>query len=156
MGANRGSRDGILLSVSSRSNSMSISSWPACVHNRSRLLAGLVVTRRHLEFLDVFGRQLRAIHFQRDLAEFAREGERALIVLIVHRRAGVGADVEALVPLHDERERLLHLLGHDFLAVHLEHACAAPPDTAHVVESQRASAEALILEVELNRMLARR
>ncbi len=40
-------------------------------------------------------------------------------------------------------------------AVHLQHAGARPPEAAHVVERQRPDAEAVILEVELQRVLAR-
>ena len=103
----------------------------------------------HQPFL-VFGRQLRPVDLERQLVELAGERERHLVVLVVHRRAGVGADVEGLVPLQDERERVFHLLGGDFLAVHLEHAGAALADAAHVVEGQRARAEAVVLEVELD------
>ena len=44
----------------------------------------------------------------------------------------------------------------DLLAVHLQHAGAAAADAAQVVEGQRAHAEAVVLEVELQRVLARR
>ena len=68
--------------------------------------------------------------------------------------AGVGADVEGFVPLQDEGQGVLHLLRGDFLAVDLEHAGAAAADAAHVVEGERAGAEAIVLEVELEGVLA--
>ena len=52
--------------------------------------------------------------------------------------------------------RALHLLGGHFLAVHLEHARAAAADAAHVVEGQGAHAQAVVLEVELQGVLAGR
>src|SRR6516164_1613486 len=75
---------------------------------------------RILKLLDLLGRQLWTFNLQRDLAEFTGESEWALIVLIVHGRAGVRAEVHALVPLHDERVGMFHLLSRDFIAVHLE------------------------------------
>ena len=42
------------------------------------------------------------------------------------------------------------------LAVHLERAGAGTAEAAHVVEGERADAEAVILEVELQRVLAGR
>src|SRR5215470_14593268 len=66
---------------------------------------------RILEFLDVLRRQLRPIHFDGDLAELAGEREWTLIVLIVHRRACIGTEVHALVPLKDQRDSVLHLLS---------------------------------------------
>ena len=44
----------------------------------------------------------------------------------------------------------------DFLAVHLERAGAGAAEAAHVVEGERADAEAVILEVELDGVLAGR
>ena len=46
------------------------------------------------------------------------------------RRAGVGADIEVVVPLHDQRNRQLHNLARDLLAVDLEHARATATDAA--------------------------
>ena len=46
--------------------------------------------------------------------------------------------------------------GGDDLAVDLERAGAGPAETAHVVEGERADAEAVIFEVELDRVLAGR
>ncbi len=51
---------------------------------------------------------------------------------------------------------LLHLLGRDFLAVHLEHAGAGLGEAAHVIVEERADAEAFILEVELDGVFAGR
>src|SRR5262249_5216777 len=73
-----------------------------------------------------------------------------------NRRACVGTDVEVLVPLHDERNGVLHGLARYLLVVDLEYTGAAAGETAHVVEGQRADAEPVILEVELKRVLAGR
>jgi len=87
---------------------------------------------RVLEFLDVLWRQLPQIHLDRDLAELARERERAFVVLIVHGGAGIGTKVHALIPLEDERDGVLHLLGGDILAVNLKQAGARVADAAQV------------------------
>ena len=87
---------------------------------------------RILEFLDVLWRQLPQIHLDRDLAELARERERAFVVLIVHGGAGIGTKVHALIPLEDERDGVLHLLGGDILAVNLKQAGARVADAAQV------------------------
>ena len=73
-------------------------------------LAGRIVVHRLLELLDVLGRELRAVDGQRQLVELAGEAEGGLVVLVGHRRAGIGAHVEALAPLHEHRDGLLHLL----------------------------------------------
>jgi hypothetical protein len=65
----------------------------------SALLTGLVVPRRRLKLLDVLRRELRPVDREGDLVDLAGEGERDLVVLVVDRCAGIGADVEVLVPL---------------------------------------------------------
>jgi hypothetical protein len=45
---------------------------------------------------------------------------------------------------------VVHLLGGDFLAVHLERAGPAAANAAHAIEGQRFSAKAVILEVKLD------
>src|SRR5262252_2765090 len=117
------------------------------------LLGGAVVARGLLELLDVRRRQLRPIDLQRELVELAGELERHL-VLVGHRRPGVGADVEVLVPLHNQRDRVPHGLTRNLLAVDFQHSGAAAADTAYVVEREGAQSEAVILEVELKRVLA--
>src|SRR5262249_60347719 len=77
-------------------------------------------------------------------------------VLVVNRRAGVGADIERLVPLEDEPDTVVHLLRAYGLAIDLELPGARLPDAAHVVEGQRPDPEALVLEVELEGVLAGR
>jgi hypothetical protein len=52
------------------------------VHSPS--IADRLASLHLFEPRDVLGRQLRAVQFQRDLAELADERERTLIVLIVH------------------------------------------------------------------------
>src|SRR5215471_14050581 len=119
------------------------------------LLGRAVVARGLLELLDVRRWQLRSIDLQRELVELAGEAERHLVV-IGHRRASVGADVKVLVPLQDQRDRALHALARHLLAVDLEHAGAAAADAAHVVEGERARSKAVVLEVELQLVLAGR
>ena len=106
----------------------------------TRSLADLVVPLGCFEFLDVLGRQLRAVHFDRQLVELGGEGEGRLVVCVVHAGQRVGPDVEALVPLQDHGQSALHLLRHDFLAVYFEHTGAGTPETAHVIECERAQA----------------
>ena len=102
---------------------------------------------------DSFGRSI----VERQLVELAGEGERHLVVRVVHRCAGVGADVEALVPLQDQRASCAPSSG---VATSLPSTFSTPvpplADAAHVVEGERADAEAVVLEVELERVLARR
>src|SRR5262249_39487820 len=117
------------------------------------LLACAVVARGLPKLLDVRRRQLGPIDLQRQLFEFTGELEWNL-VLLGDRRAGVGADVEVLVPLQYQRDRALHRLARHFLAVDLEHASAAATDAAHVVERKRAGTQAVVLEVELQDVLA--
>ena len=99
---------------------------------------------------------MRAINFNCQLVELRGELERRLVVRVVDAGQRVGADVEALVPLQDHRQRFLHPLSRDLLAVDLEGARARPTKAAEVVERERASAEAFVLEVKLDRMPPRR
>ena len=73
-------------------------------------------------------------------------------VLVVDAGQRVGADIEALVPLQDHRQRALHPLRRDHSAVHFQRAGAGLSESAEVVELERAHADALVLEVELDRM----
>ncbi len=139
---------------------------PHCLGNCTRLLRrtlhmmqwlAVKCSRfRILELLDVLGRELRAVHLDRQLVKLAGKGERRLVVGVVHAGQRVGADVEALVPLQDHRQRVRHGNGLDSFAVHLERAGAAAAEAAQVVERERADAEAVVLEVELDRVLAGR
>src|SRR5262249_43592824 len=75
---------------------------------------------------------------------------------VVDGGPGVGADVEGLVELQDDRDRPIHLPGGDGLAVHLQDAGAAPPDPAQVVEREGGEAQAVVPEVEDERVPAGR
>jgi hypothetical protein len=121
----------------------------------SALLRRAIVTRGFLELLNVRWRQLRAIDLQRQLVERAGELERHLVI-VGHRCAGIGPDVEVFIPLHDERDSVFHGLARHLLAVDLEYTGAAAADAAHVVEGERTEAEAVIFEIEFKRVLARR
>ncbi len=90
------------------------------------------------------------------LLNFAVSGNGGMIVGVVHAGDGIGADIEALIPLQDDRDRLLHPLLVDHLAVHLQRAGTAFADAGKVVVRHRADAQAVILEVELDGVLAGR
>src|SRR5664279_596199 len=121
-----------------------------------QLFAGVIVAFSLLQLLNVRRRQLRPVNRKRQFVELAGEGERNLIVLVVHRSASVGADIKVLVPLQDQRQGVLHRLRGHRLAVDLQDARTALADAAHVVEGERTHAEAVVLEVELQRVLAGR
>src|SRR5947208_4092260 len=124
-----------------------------------QMMNRLTVNRRRfriLEFLDVFLRELRAIYLNRKLVELGSERERRLVVFIVDTSQRVGADIEALVPLQDHRQGVRHGDGLNFLAVHLERSGARTTETTHVIEGKCAQAQAVVLEVELQRMFAGR
>ena len=116
----------------------------------------MVVALRLLQHLDVGGSQLRPVNRQRQLIEFSGEGERNLIVLVVHRSAGIGSNVEVLIPLQDEGQGVFHGLSGHHRTVHLESARTALTDAASVVKGERGQAEAVVLEVELQGVLAGR
>ena len=92
----------------------------------------MVVAGRLGEALDILRRQLGPVELERQLVELAGKFEWALVILVVHGRTGVGADVESFVPLKDERDGVRHFLGGDLPAVHFEHARAGLADAAHV------------------------
>src|SRR5437879_3319923 len=73
----------------------------------SQLLAHPVVSLCFHEPLLVFRREFRPVDRQCQLVELAGKPERHLVVLVVDRRAGVGADVEVLVPLQDQWQRAI-------------------------------------------------
>src|SRR5262249_2637817 len=75
------------------------------------------------------------------------------VLILGHGRASLCADVEVLVPLHDQRDRVLHRLARHLLAVDLKHASPAATYAAYVVEGERGRSEAVIFEVELKRCL---
>jgi hypothetical protein len=109
---------------------------------------------RILEFLDVVLGEDRPLHLKRQLIELGGQRERRRVVGIVHTGKRVGADVEALVPLQDHRQRALHRLCRHHLAIHLKGAGAGSAETAHVVVGKRSHPEAVILEVELDGVTA--
>src|SRR5262245_47384181 len=108
------------------------------------------------EALFVLGRQLRPVDSDGQLVELAGELERHLVVPVIHRSAGVRADVEGLVPLQDKRHRALHFLRGHHLPVDLQHPGAALADAAQLVEGQRREAQPVVFEGELARVLAGR
>jgi len=62
------------------------------------------------------------------LVELARELERHLIVVVAHRRCGIGTQVEDFIKLQNNGDRVLHFLGrHDFV-VDSEYPRAAATD----------------------------
>jgi hypothetical protein len=69
------------------------------------------------QLLLVFIGQDRRRYRDRQLVDLAGKGEGNLVVLIVDRRAGVGADVERFVPWQDQGYSALHTLRRDGNAV---------------------------------------
>src|SRR5262249_7239766 len=78
------------------------------------------------------------------------------LIVFRHWRAGVRTDVKVLVPLHDERDSVLHRFARHLFAVDLEHTSTTAANATDVVEGERTKTEAVIFEVELKRVLARR
>jgi len=68
--------------------------WPSL-----SLFARLVVPLGLHQFFHIVWRERRPVDGERQLVELTGEAERGLVVLVVHRRLGVRADVEVLVPL---------------------------------------------------------
>src|SRR5947207_14881128 len=77
-------------------------------------------------------RQLLRPEVEGQLVDLAVEAERHLIVLVVHRRAGVYSNVEGLVTRYQERDRARNLPRGDVVAVHLQNAGAALRDAGAV------------------------
>src|ERR1019366_7243671 len=101
-----------------------------------QLFAGVIVAFSLLQLLNVRRRQLRPVNRKRQFVELAGEGERNLIVLVVHRSASVGADIKVLVPLQDQGQGGLPRLRGHRLAVDLQDARTALAKAAHVVEGE--------------------
>src|SRR5664280_1276962 len=125
---------------------------PSVIH---QLFAGAIIAFSQLQLFNVGRSQLRPVDIQRQLVDFAVEGERNLVVLVVHRGFGIATDVEVLIPLQDEWQSVVHRLRGDCLSVDFQYARSTLTDTADVVEGKRAHAEAVVLEVELQGMFAR-
>src|SRR5450631_2113646 len=88
---------------------------------------------RFCRFFLIRGKQLRRTELDGQFVDLAVECERHLVVLFVHRRAGVDADVEGLVSHLQERDRICLFSGGDDLAVHRQHAGAALRDAGAVI-----------------------
>ena len=65
-------------------------------------------------------RHLRRAKLVGQLVDLSREAERQLVA-IVHRGAGITADVKGLVDRHQEGNRMRHRLFGDLLAINREH-----------------------------------
>src|SRR5271156_4306743 len=88
--------------------------------------------------------QLLRPELERQLVDFAGEVERQLVA-IVHRCAGIAADVKGLINGHQKRDRVLHCLPRQLLTVHREYAGATLAWTGTIV-----------LEIERDRVLTSR
>ncbi len=108
-----------------------------------------------LKFLDVLLCQFRSVHLDGQLVELAGKGKWRLVVSVIDAGQGVGANVEALVPLEDHGKCAFHGDSLDSLAVHLESAGAGTTQATHIVEGERAYPQTVILEVEFNCVPAR-
>src|SRR4051794_15973022 len=93
----------------------------------------LLLTARHLRRAKLVGQ----------LVDLAGEAERQLVA-VVHRGAGITADVKGLVDRHQEGNRVRHRLLGDLLAVNREYTGAA-----------LAGAGSIVFEVKHDRVLAR-
>ena len=90
------------------------------------------------------------------LDELTIEFDRDLVVLIVHWRAGIGANIEIFVPLQDQGNGVFHgLCGHGF-AINLEDARSTAADAAGASKGKRAHAEPVVLEIKLDGVLTGR
>ena len=67
------------------------------------------------------------------LVGLACEPERRLVVAVVDGDAGIGADVEAPIPLEGHGQGFSHGFGGDHLAIHLEDADARAAAATDVV-----------------------
>jgi hypothetical protein len=98
----------------------------------------------------------RTIDRQGDSFDLSVEGEGRLVVLIVDAGQRVRADVERLVPLQNQWQGALHLLLSYDLAVQIENSHAAAADAGEIVEGESSDPQAIVFEVELQRVLAGR
>src|SRR6266699_6786496 len=96
---------------------------------------------RGLKALDVFRTQFRPVDIQRDLVQLACESERSAVIVVVDGRAGVGPDIESFIPLKDEGQRMVHLLGRNSVAIDLQYPGAALSDAAIVAHHHGRCAE---------------
>ena len=135
---------------------LALAAFASAQGTHTELLTSVVVALSLPQLLYILWRQLRPFDRECQFAELAGEGEWYLVILIVHRRAGIGADVEVLIPLQYQRQRVFHRLRCHRRAVDLQDARTALTDAAYVVEGERTHAEAVVFEVELQSVLAGR
>src|SRR4029077_7074774 len=88
---------------------------------------------RFSRLLLILWRELRRPEVDGQLVDRAVEGERRLVVLVVHSRAQVDPDVERFVRHLQERDRVGLLPRRDGRAVHLQHTGAALGDAGAVI-----------------------
>jgi hypothetical protein len=102
-----------------------------------------------LNLCDIRGRQMRPINLDRQLVQFGRERERRRIILVVHTRERVRANVEALIPLQDHWQGFFHRLGGDGVAVNFKRAGAGATNAGEIVVRfwfEKAEVEMQVLE----------
>lgn len=95
-------------------------------------IANVIVALYLLQLLFINMCRLRSVDSQRQFAELTGKLNRQL-VLIVHPRAGVSTNVEALLELEDERNSAVHRLRGHNLILDLQHVGAATTESAEVV-----------------------
>ena len=100
--------------------------------------------------------ELRPVDVDRQLVELRGQREGRLVVGVVHAGERVRADVEGLVPLQDQRQRPLHRLAVDVLAVDPERAGAGPPMPLKSLKARVPTPIPSYVEVELDGVLAGR
>ena len=119
---------------------------PVCLYSLLRLFCWPSVSRSLISAGDSFGRSSVIYEFY----NFTSESKGHLIILVVNSCAGVGSNVECLIPLKEERNCPLQFLGRNFLAVDLEHTYAAACDTADTVVRKCASTSPSYLKSNIN------
>src|SRR5262245_43398633 len=77
--------------------------------------------------------QLLRFKLDRHIVEPASETERNLIVLVIDRRAQVGADIKSLVDRHEEWDRVRDLLVGDHPSIYAQNARTALAEAGSVI-----------------------
>src|SRR5215470_16387778 len=108
-----------------------------------------------LQFLNVRRRELWRLDGDGELINLAVEGERGLVILVVHTGSSVGTDIKRLVGREDNWDRLLHCMRINNLAIHFQRASAAKTNAAGIVESEGSKAQSVVLVIELDGVFAR-
>src|SRR5262249_32458561 len=91
------------------------------------------VSARVLDDLMVLACELLRSEFKGQFGKLSGEAERHLVVLVIHRRSGIHANVERLVESHDERNRMGNFPRGDLAIIDLQYAGAALAEARTIV-----------------------